>query len=96
MSVTIIIQLFPDMTDRGSALASAMSRLRPTSTRVTGADGRVHTERDQGRTRDLGGDNADIGPGYVVDMEPDLSCDQVIPGLYLGSQDVAAASDILR
>ena len=94
MRVCISIQLFPDMTDRVSALASAMSRLKPTTTRVTGADGRVTMERDQGRTRDPGGDMR--GPGYVVDTEPDLSCDQVIPGLYLGSQDVAAASDILR
>ena len=84
------------MADRGSALSSAMSRLKPTTTRVTGADGRVHTERDQGRTRDPGAGGDMRGPGYVVDTEPDLSCDQVIPGLYLGSQDVAAAPDILR
>ena len=83
------------MTGRGSVLASAMSRLRPTTTRVTRADGRVHIEREQGRTRDPGADTQ-AGPGYVVDTEPDLSCDEVIPGLYLGSQDVAAAPDILR
>ena len=83
------------MTDRGSALVSAMSRLRSTTTRVTGADGRVHTERDQGQTRDPGEDTS-AWPGYVVDTEPDLSCDEIIPGLFLGSQDVAAASDILR
>ena len=47
------------------------------------------------QTRDPGEDTR-AGPGYVVDTEPDLSCDEVIPGLYLGSQDVAAASDILR
>ena len=87
--------LLLQMTDRGSALASAMSRLRPTTTRVTGADDRVHTERDQGKTRDPGEDSR-TGPGYVVDTEPDLSCDEIIPGLYLGSQDVAAAPDILR
>ena len=83
------------MTDRATALASAMSRLRPTTTRVTGADGRVHTEREQGRTRDLEPD-IEAGPGYVVDTEPDLTCDEIIPGLYLGSQDVAAAPEILR
>ena len=82
------------MTDR-RALASAMTRLRPTTTRVTGADGRVHTEREQGLTRDLESD-IEAGPGYVVDTEPDLSCDEIIPGLYLGSQDVAAAPEILR
>ena len=84
-----------DMTDRCSALASVLSRLRPTATRVTRPDGRVHVERDQGQIRDTEA-GMYMGPGYVVDTEPDLSCDLVIPGLYLGSQDVAAAPDILR
>ena len=83
------------MTDRCSALASVLARLRPTATRVTQPDGRVHVERDQGQTRDTEA-GMYMGPGYVVDTEPDLSCDLVIPGLYLGSQDVAAAPDILR
>ena len=83
------------MTDRCSALASVLSRLRPTATRVTRPDGRVHVERDQGQIRDTEA-GMYMGPGYVVDTEPDLSCDLVIPGLYLGSQDVAAAPDILR
>ena len=83
------------MTDRCSALASVLSRLRPTATRVTQPDGRVHVERDQGQIRDTEA-GMYMGPGYVVDTEPDLSCDLVIPGLYLGSQDVAAAPDILR
>ena len=93
------MNFFRDMTDRFSALASVLSRLRPTATRVTQPDGRVHVERDQGQTRDTeAASEAGIymGPGYVVDTEPDLSCDLVIPGLYLGSQDVAAAPDILR
>ena len=83
------------MTDRCSALASVLARLRPTATRVTRPDGRVHVERDQGQIRDTEA-GMYMGPGYVVDTEPDLSCDLVIPGLYLGSQDVAAAPDILR
>ena len=89
------MNFFRDMTDRCSALASVLARLRPTATRVTRPDGRVHVERDQGQIRDTEA-GMYMGPGYVVDTEPDLSCDLVIPGLYLGSQDVAAAPDILR
>ena len=89
------MNFFRDMTDRCSALASVLSRLRPTATRVTRPDGRVHVERDQGQIRDTEA-GMYMGPGYVVDTEPGLSCDLVIPGLYLGSQDVAAAPDILR
>ena len=89
------MNFFRDMTDRCSALASVLARLRPTATRVTQPDGRVHVERDQGQIRDTEA-GMYMGPGYVVDTEPDLSCDLVIPGLYLGSQDVAAAPDILR
>ena len=35
-------------------------------------------------------------PGFVVDSKPDLTVSQILPWLYLGSQDVARDWDILR
>ncbi|GMT18367.1 hypothetical protein PFISCL1PPCAC_9664, partial [Pristionchus fissidentatus] len=34
--------------------------------------------------------------GFVVDLKPDLQCAHIAPGLYLGSQDVAADLQLLR
>ncbi|GMR39926.1 hypothetical protein PMAYCL1PPCAC_10121 [Pristionchus mayeri] len=34
--------------------------------------------------------------GFVVDLKPDLQCARVAPGVFLGSQDVAADLQILK
>ncbi|XP_064648476.1 dual specificity protein phosphatase 19-like [Lineus longissimus] len=34
--------------------------------------------------------------GFVGDMKPDLQCAEILPGLYLGSQDVAQERDVLE
>ena len=36
------------------------------------------------------------GPGYVVDLQPDLAVAELLPWLYLGSQDVAGDEELLR
>ena len=69
------------------------TKLKPTVTRVTTADGKVHHE--------AGGVVTDqevevSGPGYVVDMTPDLTLSQILPWLFMSSQDVAADQNILR
>ena len=82
------------MSVKASALSQLKSKLRPTVTRVTRADGQVELEQDQGQVS--GGVSGQVSPGYVVDTAPDLTLSQILPWLYLGSQDVAADLNILR
>merc|ERR1712117_180984 len=80
------------MSVKASVLSQLKSKLRPTVTRVTRADGQV--EQEQGQVS--GGVSGQVSPGYVVDTAPDLTLSQILPWLYLGSQDVAADLNILR
>ena len=89
----------------GSALSDTKGRLKPTVTRVTRPDGRVRLERE-GRTEETSEREA----GFVIDTKPDLSLSlvsgegltdllysvQILPWLYLSSQDVAGDSVLLR
>ena len=79
-----------------SALISNKSRLKPTVTRVTRADGQVHLETEQGSKVAPGHNQEKKSPGYVVDTKPDLTLSQILPWMYLSSQDVAADINILR
>merc|ERR1719221_382812 len=73
------------------ALTNTRARLRPTVTRVTRPDGKILLERD-GESEET----SQSAPGFVVDTKPDLSVSQILPWLYLSSQDVAAGLDIIR
>ena len=79
-----------------SALTFSKSRLKPTVTKVTRSDGKVHLETEQGSKVETGHTQMMNSPGYVVDTTPDLTLSQVLPWLYLSSQDVAADIEILR
>ena len=76
-----------------SALDKIRTKLKPTVTRVTSADGKVHHESG-GVVTDQ--DVEVNGPGYVVGMAPDLTLSQILPWLFMSSQDVAADQKILR
>ena len=75
----------------GLALSDRKGRLRPTMTRVTRPDGRVELERD-GTTEET----SDREAGFVIDTQPDLSLSQILPWLFLSSQDAAADTNLLR
>jgi len=79
-----------------SALTISKSRLKPTVTKVTRSDGKIHLETEQGSKVETGHTQMMNSPGYVVDTTPDLTLSQVLPWLYLSSQDVAADIEILR
>eukprot|EP01113_Clastostelium_recurvatum_P047884 TRINITY_DN8609_c0_g1_i2.p1 TRINITY_DN8609_c0_g1~~TRINITY_DN8609_c0_g1_i2.p1 ORF type:complete len:220 (-),score=23.21 TRINITY_DN8609_c0_g1_i2:4-642(-) len=69
--------------------ANARPRMRPTATRVTGRDGKVHIES---RTQDghtvTSSVTTDEGSlGFVVDYQPDSKIARVVDGLCIGSQD---------
>jgi atypical dual specificity phosphatase len=76
------------------ARKSCLNSCETTVTTVSGhsykekilADGTVVTSQPQ----------AGSSPGYVVDTKPDLQVAVVLPGLYMGSQDVAQDNDILK
>ena len=74
-------------------LRDAKSLLKPTVTRVTRVDGAVTLE--QGDTV-LSVDDGQRSAGYVVDTEPDLQVAEILPWLFISSQDVAADLNILR
>lgn len=72
--------------------------LRKVQTSVRTTDGRRYTETrdDTGEPRATSPPRSDGQPGYVVDLQPDLQIGQVLPGLYIGSQDAAADSRLLQ
>ncbi|KAK4309430.1 hypothetical protein Pmani_018927 [Petrolisthes manimaculis] len=76
-------------------LKSGKTKLRHTQTKVKNSDGLTTTHEllPDGTTRVY--DDATPGIGYVVDMKPDLTYCLVLPGLMLGSQDVAHDFKIL-
>ena len=62
--------------------------LKPVQTRITHPDGRVFLETLGGTTEDLV--NAHSGEFFVIDTKPDDDLHEVIPGLFIGSQDAAS------
>ena len=76
-----------------SALDKIRTKLKPTVTRVTTADGKVHHEAGGVVTEH---DDEVRGPGYVVDTAPDLTLSMILPWLFMSSQDVATDQMMLR
>lgn len=77
------------------ALQNRKSSLKVTETVVKTPEGDVFVEKrnDRGEVRV---EKIGSSHGYVVDLKPDLQVASVIPGLYMGSQDVAQDKDLLR
>lgn len=77
------------------ALQKRKISLKVTETVVKTPEGDVfvekRNERGEVRVEKVGSSH-----GYVVDLKPDLQVASVIPGLYMGSQDVAQDKDLLR
>lgn len=77
------------------ALQKRKISLKVTETVVKTPEGDVFVEKrnERGEVRV---EKVGSSPGYVVDLKPDLQVASVIPGLYMGSQDVAQDKDLLR
>lgn len=77
------------------ALQKRKISLKVTETVVKTPEGDVfvekRNERGEVRVEKVGSSH-----GYVVDLKPDLQVASIIPGLYMGSQDVAQDKDLLR
>ena len=72
-----------------SALDKVRTKLKPTVARVTSADGKIHHESG-GVVTDQ--DVEVNGPGYVVDMAPDLTLSQILPWLQKRPPDQCRSS----
>ncbi|KAK3101195.1 hypothetical protein FSP39_001661 [Pinctada imbricata] len=73
------------------------SKLRQTTTKVTTTDGRLFVEK-RGGDGDFVQNKVDCDPkyGFVVDPNADLQVGEIVPGLILGSQDIAVDESILK
>lgn len=79
-----------------SKIRNGLESLRPAVTTVYSTNGEVHQE-----IRDKEGNSTvkkldSSSPGYVIDEVPDLSVSQILPWLYLGSQDVIFDYELLK
>ena len=73
-------------------LSAARSKLNATTTEITTVDGEVYIEKNGMMTK-----QEEKSCGFVVDTKPDLTLSLILPPwLFLGSQDVAADSELLR
>lgn len=86
------------------------SKLKPTETRISYTSGRTFVKpsgsniekeliiKDNDQT--TGNESNSVywsrNLGYLVDLQPDLSIDEIIPRLYLSGDDVAENREILR
>lgn len=77
------------------ALQKKKTGLKITNTTVKTASGEVFLEkRNESGVVSLEKVSSDVG--YVVDLKPDLQVAEVIPGLYMGSQDVTQDENLLH
>lgn len=76
--------------DLRSLIANRKQQLKSCTTVVTNTDGSKY-EMCNGETKEL-----ENGLPFVVDTKPDLEVAQVMPGLFLGSQDPAVSVEILK
>lgn len=67
-------------------LGSQKGKLKPTTTQIKTVTGRRYVEDEEGNRTWIEGDNY----GFVEDTSPDDECHEVIPFLYIGSQNAAA------
>ncbi|XKL65319.1 hypothetical protein PGB90_008739 [Kerria lacca] len=70
-------------------IRNKLNSLKPTITTVTFSNGEVHQE-----IRNEAGELQKIklnlsSPGFIIDQVPNLSISEILPWLYMGSQDVA-------
>ncbi|XP_077516240.1 dual specificity protein phosphatase 19-like [Amblyomma americanum] len=72
--------------------------LKNVKTRVRTADGRqfLETRDTKGQPRAVSSPTFDGSMGFVPDLKPDLQVGEVLPGLYIGSQDAAADWSLLE
>ena len=63
--------------------------LKPVQTRVTRPDGKVYLETF-GKTTENVSENACEGEFFVLDTKPDEELHEVLPGLFVGSQDASS------
>lgn len=83
------------------------SRLKPTETRISYASGRTfvkpigsNDEKEVVEESNSGHDESNVvywsrQLGYLVDLKPDLSIDEIVSGLFLSGDDVAQSRAIL-
>jgi protein-tyrosine phosphatase len=85
------------------------SKLKPVSTKISYLDGRQFIKNGlESEEKEIRDDEKDVDPtnscssvywsrfnGYIVDLLPDFSIDEIIPRLFLGGDDVALSRDIL-
>ena len=73
-------------------LSAAKCQPSATTTKITTVDGRVYVEKNGKMTL-----QEETSAGFVVDTKPDLTLSLILPPwLFLGSQDVAADTELLR
>ncbi|XP_054285894.1 dual specificity protein phosphatase 19 [Macrosteles quadrilineatus] len=77
------------------SLQKKKDTLRSTETTVRTSAGDVYLEK-KNKKGDSVLEKVDRGPGYVVDMKPDLQVAEVLPGLLMGSQDVAQDEELVK
>ena len=91
-------------------LTQSKSKLKPTETRISHVSGRTfikpsgsNEEREVGEIESEESANRESNVmywsrklGYLVDLLPDLSIDEIIPRLYLSADDVATNRELLR
>ncbi|XP_071446830.1 dual specificity protein phosphatase 19 [Hetaerina americana] len=76
-------------------ISARKEKLRHCQTVVTNSLGESFIEDSKkGSVTKFSGSNR--SPGYVVDTKPDLQLAEVIPGLYLGSQDPTGDKELLQ
>ncbi|KAK3894515.1 hypothetical protein Pcinc_001768 [Petrolisthes cinctipes] len=87
----------PQKMNLADQLKRGKSKLRHTQMEVKTPDGITTTQElmPDGTTKTVSDTTATPGIGYVVDLKPDLRYCLVLPGVMLGSQDVAHDLDIL-
>lgn len=91
-------------------LTQSKSKLKPTETRISHVSGRTfikpsgsNEEREVAEMESEESGNRESNVmywsrklGYLVDLLPDLSMDEIIPRLYLSADDVATNRELLR
>uniref|UniRef100_A0A4D5R988 protein-serine/threonine phosphatase n=1 Tax=Scolopendra viridis TaxID=118503 RepID=A0A4D5R988_SCOVI len=71
-------------------------KLRKVQTKVLTSDGRQLIETRDKHGRIISKETGKIAPGFVADVKPDLQVGEILPGLLLGSQDVAQDLPLLQ
>ena len=85
-------EYFSDNMGLADQLCRAKSNLSRTKTKITTLDGQVYIEENGKREV-----QEERCSGFVVDTKPDMNLSLIVaPWLFLGSQDVAADTELLR